>query len=868
MAKFSKSGARSISGLAVLFLTFCLIQSAFGQVRPIYDRGAAGLGQMIKRIGNTKRVMHIGAHPDDEDSDMLAYLARKENARTVYLSLTRGDGGQNVIGPELFEALGVIRTEELLQARTLDGAEQMFTRAFDYGFSKTLDEAKAKWDIETIKCDVVKAIRTFRPQVVIPRFGGTPNDGHGQHQYAGYITPIAVRAASDPTQCKDAGPVWRVSKLYVGQGFRDTNAPSLQMNSGEYDYLIGRSYYEIAAQGRSQHKTQEQGGLELRGDRFSGVNLVESDLVVRGAEDSVFDGLDTSFRSMAENEGLAAELSKIETDFSSSISEIGLLDSQKAKVILLDLRAKLLGLIARNPGMQDSSRSNISEKVAEVDRAIGLAAGLQIDALSNAETVTDEESLGANVNVFFPEDAGIVIKDIALDAPEGWEVSAGKSGAADDSPRARFFRESPSFSKSFAVSVPGFSAFTQPYFLEQPRKGYLYHWENDRNQNRPFQGSLVSAVVIAEIDGTEIEFRKPVEYRYADDTRGELRRNLNVVPKVSVDLDQHLIVIKKSAIGGKYRVSVNVQNNYGKAFKGQVSLEAPAGWVTKTQQSGFEMSKKGDVRSFDFEIGAALNAKPGDYVLRAVVDIDGRKYSQTLNTIAYEHIQTHRYYTPAETKVAVMNLEVAPVKIGYVMGSGDSGPEALHQMGLDVEMLDGKELTNGDLTRFDTIVIGIRASETNPDYIANNQRLLDYVKAGGTMIVQYQKNAFQSLGLAPFPIQIGARVAEEDAKMTILEPSHPVFNLPNKITQDDFEDWVQERNLYALRSFDERYTPLLESHDTGEEPNKGGLVYAKIGKGQYVYVSYAFFRQLPAGVPGAYRLFANIVSLGKGKSRG
>ncbi len=440
MKNISKSIVRVTFVPTVLVLIICLVQSAFAQVRPIYDQGAVGLVQKIKRIGNTKRVMHIGAHPDDEDSDMLAYLARKENARTVYLSLTRGDGGQNVIGPELFEALGVIRTEELLQARTLDGAEQMFTRAFDYGFSKTLDEAKAKWDSETVKCDIAKAIRSFRPQVVIPRFGGTTADGHGQHQFAGFITPIAVAAAADKDQCKFSGPVWKVTKFYVGQSFRDATAPGLSMNSGEYDYLIGRSYYEIAAQGRSQHKTQEQGGLELRGDRFSGVNLVESDLVVRGAEDSVFDGLDTSFRSLTKTAAIADELAKFQTEFESAVSKIGLLDSQKAKVVLLHLREQLKDVIEKYPAMSDLDRININDKIVEIDQAIGLAAGLQIDALANSETITDEETVGAKVNVFFPEDSGVVIKHIFLDTPEGWEVDEVSPGTGDESLRARFFQ--------------------------------------------------------------------------------------------------------------------------------------------------------------------------------------------------------------------------------------------------------------------------------------------------------------------------------------------------------------------------------------------------------------------------------------------
>ena len=291
----------------------------------------------------------------------------------------------------------------------------------------------------------------------------------------------------------------------------------------------------------------------------------------------------------------------------------------------------------------------------------------------------------------------------------------------------------------------------------------------------------------------------------------------------------------------------------------------PKGWVVSPNSVDFELKKKGESTPFEFEVTVPGNMRPNSYKLRAVAEIAGQKFEQTMNTVSYDHIQTHRYYTKAEITVNVFDLKTAPVKIGYIMGSGDQIPEAIRQMGIDVELLDKKFLTNGDYSRFDTIVVGIRASETRKDYVANNQRLLEYVKDGGTLIVQYQKFAYLRQNLAPFPAKFNARVAEEDAKVTILEAKHPVFNYPNKITQSDFNSWVQERNLYAFRTFDKRFVPLLECHDTGESENKGGMVYAKIGKGNYMYCSYSFFRQLPAGVPGAFRLFANILSLSKSK---
>lgn len=858
--------ARPTVFLTVLILFILSIPvTSSAQVRPIYDEGAVGLGQLLKRLNNTKRIMHIGAHPDDEDSDLLAYLARKENARVVYLSLTRGDGGQNVIGPELFEALGVIRTEELLQARTLDGAEQMFTRAFDYGFSKTLDEARRFWDEEKIKCDVVRAIRAFRPQVVNPRFSGTSADGHGQHQFAGYIAPIAVKAAADRRECPGTGDPWKVQKVYVGQSFRSSAEPSLSMNTGLYDFLIGKSYYEIAAYGRSQHKSQEQGGLEFRGDRFAGVNLIESSVRTPEKETSMFDGLDTSVKGIQELIGtsetpLQIELDKLDALLAKALADFDPIDPARISGTLAEAysQADKVYWSTRQPEakfLMDDLKKDLAE-------AIRLASGIRIDFLSESETVTvmKRKSFLVSVKVFLPKTGNVSVKQVRLDAPDWWLFSERWEPEATNR-----FREPSDFSQTYSFGVPSSQENSQPYFLRKSREGYLYHWENDGNQNLPFQPALVTALVTIDVNGTEIVLKQPLEYRFAHPTRGELRRELNVVPALSIDLDQHLLVVSQSAREEVRKVALRITSHTAEALVGKVKLTVPEGWRANVASDSFQIGKEGESMSIDCEITIPANTRPGSYRISAEAEVGDEKFSQTMNTVAYDHIQTHRYYTDAEATVAVMDLKVAGLKVGYVAGSGDAGPDALRQMGLDVDELDKKALTSGDLSAYDTIVIGIRASEVNPDYVANNGRLLDYVRSGGTMIVQYQKAALIQQNLVPFPATMASRVAEEDAQVTILEPQHPVFNSPNAITQADFQGWVQERNLYSFRSFDERYTPLLESHDTGEPENNGGMVYAKIGKGQYVYTSYAFFRQLPAGVPGAWRLWANLVSLGAEK---
>lgn len=866
---------KTLSIFALIFSIFHFPLSVKSQVRPVYDYGAIGLGQLLKRLDTTKSVMMIGAHPDDEDSALLAYLARGENAGTAYLSLTRGDGGQNIIGSELFESLGVIRTEELLQARRLDGAEQYFTRAFDYGFSKTLAEAKTKWDENIVLCDAVRAIRQFRPLVVISRFSGTPADGHGQHQFSGYISPLAVKAAADANQCKDAGQAWQVQKFYVGQGFRSTAEPTLKINTGQYDKLIGRSYFEIAMEGRSQHKTQEQGVLELKGEKFSGLNLIESSVQKTEKETSIFDGIDTTISGIGKNTNNSEEpfVKKLE-QFQDVQNEINKQSFDDEKLISLLVKGYKAAYDAELSTGNPQTKFFLQRKKKEFAEAIKLAAGLQIDALADKETIVAGEDFSTTVKVFFSNSENIKIKEINLQK-SGWTIA--KTDAPKDENQNIFRRETGNENAFFKVTVPANAKLTQPFWLENERESALFSPEKSANQTLPFDPQLISAEVKAEIFGQEITFSQSVEYRFADDIRGEVRRELNVVPKVALALEKELIIARMTGKPSKQKISVSVVNNSDKPVKGEVSLTLPngqktlvragkgddwfdeaKGWTVAPISKTFELNKKGEKTSLEFELTIPADVRADSFELGAQAVVSGENFSRTMKTIAYQHIQTHRFYKPAAAEIAVLDLKTAPVKIGYIAGSGDRVFDAIRQMNFDVQMLSENDLTNGDLSKFDMLVVGIRASQVRPDFIANHQRLLDYVKNGGTLLVQYQLPVYQNL--LPFPAQMNARVTDENAKVTILDSANPIFNFPNKITDKDFENWVQERNLYAFSNFDANYKPLLESHDENEAENKGGLVVADIGKGKYIYCSYAFFRQLPAGVPGAYRLFANLLS--------
>jgi LmbE family N-acetylglucosaminyl deacetylase len=833
--------------VTVLFIFLCVSASlrleASAQVRPVYDRGAVGLQQILKRLNTTASVLMIGAHPDDEDTALLTYLARGESARTAYLSLTRGDGGQNIIGTELGESLGVIRTEELLQARRLDGAEQYFTRAYDYGFSKTLAEAKGKWDEKVILCDAVRVIRNFRPLVVVSQFSGTPADGHGQHQFAGYISPLAVKAAADATQCKDAGEVWQVKKFYVRH--RGTGEPTLRINTGKYDPLLGRSYFEIAMEARSQHKSQEQGVLELKGDQFSGLNLVGGG----PKETSIFEGIERSLTT------------DLQTAIDAAIKEFDLRSPEKS-ITALARAYELAYRGLRRTNLSPAAKDEFSFVSGQLSEAIITASGIQIDALADREIVVPGETISVSAKAFLPDGIPVKVSKLELSVPERWRATP-TDPPTTNSP-AFVMREAADLAAFYNVTVPSDWKATQPYWLDQPREGDLFRWDNEeRYKTAPLQRRQMLLIAMFQIDHQWLSVIRPIEYRYADDIRGEIRRNVDVVPKVTVEMDQSLMIVPYSDKPQTKQVVMTVTNHSRQAVTGSVSLNfnSPTEWKYTNSSATFELKRTGEKTAITFDVTIPAKTKLGSYQIYGQAMIGEALANITMKTIAYPHIQTHRYYRRATVDAKVVDLKMSPVKIGYITGSGDRVQDAIRQMGFSVETISESALASGNLSKYDTIVVGIRAFQVRPDVVANNQRLLEYARGGGTLVVQYQLPAYAPL--APFTTQMGPRVVDENAAVNLVDPKHPIFNFPNKITQDDFAGWVQERNLYNFTNFGAEYTGLLESHDAGEAENKGGLVLAKIGKGNYVYCSYSMFRQLPAGVPGAYRLFANLVSLPK-----
>jgi LmbE family N-acetylglucosaminyl deacetylase len=842
------------------------------QVRPIYSRGAAGLVQALERLRTTASAMHTAAHPDDEDTALISRLARGDHARVAYLSLNRGEGGQNIIGTELFDALGVIRTEELLQARTLDGGEQRFTRAYDFGFTKTPEEAAARWNEDVILGDMVRTIRAWRPLVLLNGWSGTPADGHGQHQLAGRLAPLAFAAAADPArypeQIAEGLRPWQPRKLYVRQGFgANAPEPTIRVPTGTLDPVLGRSYFEIAMEGRSQHKSQEMGVVEARGPKTSNLLLVKDLTGGRsGADAGVFDGIDTSLAGLSRLAGLpdgalASELAVMDASARDALAspDLALNPARLVPGLVKGLtaaraaRAGVTGLQASADAKAEAAFL-LDLKIAGFEDALVRASGAVVDVLADRETVAPGEAIRVSVNVFVPDGAPVTAGTSTLALPSGWTV-----GPAPPAPPAsggpilfRLTREEPTRADVWEVRVAADAPPTQPYWLRTPRTGPVFTWAGVPVglQTQPLEPPAVMARVPLRVGGTAVTVEHGLEYRYADPVRGEIRRHVAVVPAVTVAFDEPLAIVPSGGrANGPRSIGIRVRSETLANGTGTVRLVAPAGWAVTAR----------------FAVTPPAGAGPGAYALSAEATIDGRTYATSMQAIEYPHIQTHRLYEPARMTLRVLDLAVAPVKVGYIMGGGDRVPEAIRRMGLDVTLLGDDDLASGDLARFGTIVVGVRASESRPAFAAANARLLQYVREGGTLIVQYQQVDYAARGLPPFKAGGNSRVTDEGAPVRILEPAHPAFTTPNRITAADFDGWVQERNLYAWGTFDPQYTPLLETADPNEPAQRGGELYAPLGKGHYVYTSYAWFRQLPAGVPGAYRLFANLLSLGHAK---
>jgi LmbE family N-acetylglucosaminyl deacetylase len=872
----------TLSFSLLLVTSFGLSSLFFSQALDVpLDRGAVGLVQALDRLPSISRVMFIAAHPDDENSGALPYVSRGLHAKTALLTLTRGEGGQNLIGSEMFEGLGMIRTGELLAADEYYGVEQYFTRAFDFGFSRTSEESFQKWGRETILTDMVRAIRQFRPHIIVSVWSGDPRDGHGHHQACGILAKEAFFAARDgnrfPELAQEGLAPWIVQKLYFRVSKADES--SFAINTGQYVPLFGASFQEIAALGYSFHRSQGAGGsYAFPGDFDSFFRLGYPDV----PDDSgFFDHLTlklTDLPLLVEGESqkkqwLVEEMGSVEhmirdarqnfqpENFSGSVGSLlqGIVKLRKIQETL----TQGLG----NPGIKASGELLflLNEKEKDFMKALDLATGLYFEGLAEDSSVTPGESFAVRAIIVNRFSENIELTRVDLKAEKDWHLKLREQGPSRVEPGKKTVFE-------FSVSVPLDAKPSRVPWKRNSRKDAIYTAAEGPMKWAPVPAPRLAALLEYQLRGVRLSSTRPVQFLDANSLRGTHKVPLLVVPTVSLEVSPPLQLVPLVTSAVHREVQIKVVNN-ARSFTSGVLKAAPTSeWIVMPEEIPFSLAQKGEANSFKFELISNPGVKPGRYSIEISAIVNGTEINEEYHQISVQDVWRFPIYRKAASEVEVLDLHIpSGLTVAYIKGPGDKVPDTLQQLGIPVKLLGPEDLASGDLSNYSSIVVGVRAYEVRDDLVANNNRLLEYVKAGGTLIVQYQRRSGWNRGsLSPYPAKIqsdGDRVTDETAPVTILEPSHSIFNFPNRITGSDFEGWVQERGLYFFQDRDARFKPLLSMGDPGFPQLDGGLLVADYGKGKYVLTALSWFRQLPEGVPGAIRIFVNLISLGRQSER-
>ncbi|QDK81205.1 PIG-L family deacetylase [Spirosoma sp. KCTC 42546] len=831
--------------LPALLLALSLSSALCAQVPygPIKPTAPGEILSNLKKLNVLGSVLYVAAHPDDENTLLLAYLAKDRLVRTGYLSLTRGDGGQNLIGPEQGENIGVIRTQELLAARRVDGPDQFFSRAYDFGFSKSTNEAVRTWGQDKVLADVVWMIRKYQPDVIITRFPPDARAGHGHHSASGFLAEEAFKISNDPTKFPEQLAFvkpWQAKRIFwnmfIPGAFLSNKKPDeagnlVGVETGLYNPLLGKSYGEIASESRSQHKSQGFGVAPNRGAKIDyfllkGGNPVEKDPL---------EGVDLSWKRMKNSDAVQALVTQTIASFRP--------DQPAASVPAL---VQLYGAISK----LDTTNIYVKAKRQEVQTLLQQCLGLWFETNPADYAATPGETIKISTNIVSRVDAPVKLQSI--------HYSTGKDTTLNLALKPNDVILFPT-----TLTIPKTQAISQPYWLEKPIDKGLFQVDNQQLIGLPENPAAVTASYTFEIGGQSFTYSRPVVYKSTDPVDGEIYRPFIIQPAVTANLTERVYVFADNTPKTAEIVLKAGQANQS----GTLKLDVPAGWRVEPASAPFSLTNKGDEQRVTFSLSPTAQAKDGK--LQAVMTTATGTFTTGLRLVAYKHIPTQTLFPPASAKLVKLDVKVTAKNIGYIVGAGDEVPAALQQMGCRVTLLGPNDLI-GNLAGYDAIVVGVRAYNTNSWMARAQPKLMDYVKNGGTMIVQYVtpvnsffRNEAPLPQLGPYPFKVvNERVTEEDAPMTFINPQHSLLNFPNKITEADFSGWIQERGIYFGQDWDKAYEPIFSANDQNEAPKQGSLLYAKYGKGHFMYTGLVFFRELPAGVPGAYRLFANMISVG------
>lgn len=808
---------------------------------------ASEVHENIKKLNVLGSVLFVAAHPDDENTRMISYLANERKMNMAYLSLTRGDGGQNLIGTEIKELLGVIRTQELLAARRIDGGNQLFSRANDFGYSKNPKETLEIWNRDEVLADVVWAIRKWRPDVIINRFDiGRAGKTHGHHTASAILSDAAWNLVGDETiypEQLEYVDTWQPKRLYYNTswwryGSREKFAKvdksrMATVDIGVYYPMKGLSNNEIAAYSRSQHRCQGMGNTPRRGSQTEYLETLRGD--VPPNNEDLFDGIDVTWGRVKGGAPIGKAIAKIDENF-------------KGKNPAASIPA-LLKVMQMIEALPDGYWKRV--KLAEVQNIILYAGGIFLEATADDYSATAGQDIELKMEVINRIATNAVLNAVKY-MPNNADSTLNLT--LDNNQSYEFYKQ---------LTIPANTPVTNPYWLNKKGELGMYRVDNQQLRGLPETPRVLKVVFDLMIDNVKMSIERDVVYKNTDRVKGEVYRPFEIIEPVFANIaDDVFIFENKAAKTVKVIVKAGAPN-----IKGQITLAHPNGWSISPEFVDVDMKLKGQEQVVEFALTPPSGQAEG--LISPIVKLGGQSYTKKLVLIEYDHIPTQTVTLPSEAKVVKVDLKKAGEKVAYIMGAGDKIPESLEQVGYQVDLLDDKDISIENLKQYDAVIVGIRAYNTNERMKFHQPKLMEYVKNGGTLINQYQTTWGLKIPMneiAPFPMKISRdRVSVEEAAVRFLQPDHEILNYPNKITEADFDNWVQERGLYFANEWDDAFVPILSANDPGEPARDGGMLVAKYGEGYYIYSGYSWFRELPAGVPGAYRLFTNMISIGKNK---